>query len=101
MNQRYIDIHRPTAQFGLRASSSVFTLDRPIKGLRVGMRTDFAWRSWQQIAAEWSEMLKADGAEPVIIQVGEHTGEGEGTRTLRELDAWAGSVDCGIVGLAN
>jgi hypothetical protein len=48
----------------------------------------------------WSELLKKDGAEPVILRVTEHVGE-EGQHTKDLVDAWASSVDCAVVGLAN
>lgn len=95
-----ISVRRPTARFGGRKSAPTFNLDRPIKGLRVGLRSDHFWRSWLQVCDIWSAMLKSDGAEPVVLRTGEHAGE-EGQHTRDLVDAWASSVDCAVVGLAN
>jgi len=95
-----ISVRNPVARFARQGAVPVFDLDKPIKGLRVGMRNDIMWRSWLTVCDVWSEMLKGDGAEPVILRVTEHVGE-EGQLTKDLVDAWASSVDCAIVGLAN
>ena len=95
-----LTIRRPTATFRERKSAPTFNLNKPIKGMKVGIRTDQFWRSWLDVADVWSELLKKDGATPVILRVGEHTGA-EGQHTKELVDAWAGSVDCAVVGLAN
>lgn len=95
-----ISIRRPTTVFDYKSAAPTYDVNRPIKGLRVGIRTDQFWHSWLQITEEWCDMLRKDGAEPVIFRVGEHVGvEGDNTRKL--LDEWADSVDCAVVGLAN
>ena len=96
-----ISIRRPTASFRARESAPVFNLVRPINGLRVGIRTDHGWHSWLQITEIWSAMLKDDGAEPVVLQVGDHVGREEEVQTTQQLEAWANAVDCAVVGLAN
>ena len=100
MRTNLIQIRRPTAVFHPKESAPIFNLDRPIKGLRVGMRNDPFWRSWLQICDVWSDLLKRDGAEPVVLRIGEHVGE-EGQHTKAQVEAWAKSVDCAVVGLAN
>lgn len=95
-----LSIRRPTANFGARRGAPTFALGRPIKGLRVGLRNDHMWRSWLQVCEVWSDLLKRDGAEPVVLRVGEHGGD-ELEHTNALVDAWAGSVDCAVVGLAN
>jgi len=100
MTSATICIRRPTAVFRSKESAPIFHLNRPIKGLRVGMRNDPFWRSWLQICDVWSELLKRDGAEPVVLRIGEHVGE-EGEVTRQQVNAWAKSVDCAVVGLAN
>ena len=100
MKPAEITIRKPTARFGARQSAPTYNLDRPIKGMRVGLRTDKYWRSWLDVCDVWSDMLKKDGAEPVVLRVGEHTGD-EGQHTKDLVDAWASSVDCAVVGLAN
>lgn len=93
-------IRRPTAVFRPKEPAPVFTLNRPIKGLRVGIRNDQFWLSWLQVCDIWSDLLRRDGAEPVIMQIGEHVGEG-GQNTKAEVVRWAESIDCAVVGLAN
>lgn len=100
MNSDEIEIRRPTAKFVAKESVPVFNVDKHIKGLRVGIRNDVWWRSWLQVSDVWSELLVKDGAEPVILRVGEHSGD-EGQLTKELIDVWASSVDCAIVGLAN
>lgn len=100
MRREQITIRRPTAKFRAPESAPTFDLNRSIKGMRVGIRTDQFWRSWLDVADVWSEMLKQDGAKPVVLRIGEHTGE-EGQHTKDLVDAWASSVDCAVVGLAN
>ena len=100
MTTEEISIRSPIAKLARPDAVPVFNLDRPIKGLRVGLRNDIMWRSWLQICDVWSDLLKKDGAEPVILRVTEHVGE-EGQLTKDLVDAWASSVDCAVVGLAN
>lgn len=95
-----ISIRRPTAKFGARQGAPAFNLDRSIQGLRVGLRNDHMWRSWLQVCDVWSELLKRDGAEPVVLRIGEHGGD-EAQHTKAVLDRWIESVDCAVVGLAN
>ena len=100
MNTEEISIRSPIAKLARPNTAPVFDLGRPIKGMRVGLRNDIMWRSWLQICDVWSDMLRKDGAEPVILRVTEHVGE-EGQFTRDLVDAWASSVDCAVVGLAN
>src|SRR3712207_8115392 len=62
------------------------TLFRSLAGLRVGIRTDSAWRSWRLIAEVWEERLEADGATVETVEthamvgdsgaeIGRHTSE--------------------------
>lgn len=92
-----ITIRRPTATFDAGAAAS-FRVGRPLRGLRIGVRQDGTWRSWQIIAAAWVERLQRDGAEPVLLQTGERTGA-EGERTRADLAAWTAHVECAVVGL--
>ncbi|MCW5889043.1 MAG: hypothetical protein KIT14_00685 [bacterium] len=92
-----LTIRRPTATFDAPAAES-FRVGRPLRGLRVGVRQDGTWRSWQVIVAVWLERLRGDGAEPVLLQTGERTGA-EGERTRAELAVWIDAVDCAVVGL--
>lgn len=97
----HIDIRRPTTTFRGAESAPIFNLDRPIAGLRVGIRTDELWYSWPRIAQRWAEMLRADGAEPVLLEVHDRASEDDAKRTCAALDAWGADIDCAVVGLAN
>jgi hypothetical protein len=92
-----ITIRRPTASFDAPAAAA-HLVGRPLPGLRIGLRQDGTWRSWQVIAAQWIAQLHRDGADPVLLQTGERTGA-EGERTRRELAEWTSTVDCAVVGL--
>ena len=69
-------IRKPTAQPAPTVSAPTFTVDRPLAGLKAGIRKDRAWRSWQFIAEIWDGYLRRDGAADVLSvetlsQVGE------------------------------
>lgn len=96
---RQITIRRPTAVTKAGTGVSAHTLGRTlISGRKVGIRFETAWRSWMFIADRWAEYLRRDGAEPVMLRVGERTGE-EGARTRADIDRWAASVDCAVTGI--
>jgi len=95
--QRMIRVRRPTAAFPVEGVTSEAKLDRPLAGLRVGLRQD-TWRSYHALCKWWSEWLARDGAIPVPLLVGERTGE-LGEKTRDDLKAWAGSIDCAVSGL--
>lgn len=95
---RRLRIRLPTARPAPEQGAPAFTLDRPIAGLKVGLRHEGSWRSWMLIVEEWKKFLARDGATAVVVQTGERTStEGEQTRAL--VKEWAESVDCGISGL--
>jgi hypothetical protein len=91
-------VRRPTAAPAGEESAPAFTLDRPIAGLRVGLRMDRAWRSWRLIANLWEEWLRRDGALTEAVETGAQMGEG-GAHDRKEIADLAGTVDCAIVGL--
>ena len=45
-------------------------------------------------------MLKADGAIPALVWVGERVGA-EGEKTRADLEEWSRLIDIGVVGLGN
>ena len=95
---RRLRIRVPTARPPSEIGAPTFVLNRPIAGLKVGMRHEGSWRSWMLIVDEWQGFLRRDGATPVVVKTGERTAaEGERTRAL--VAEWAQSVDCGISGL--
>lgn len=93
-------IRNPVAAPRPKNDVAAVNLNKPIKSLRVGLRGDSYWQSWPIVTEEWSKLLRAEGAIPVPLEVREHTGT-EGQHTKDIVDAWASSVDCAVVGLAN
>jgi hypothetical protein len=91
-------VRRPTAAPAGEESAPTFTVERPVAGLRFGIRTDSAWRSWQLIGSIWDEYLRRDGASTVCVETGAQVGHaGAGDRkTIEDL---ASTVDCAVVGL--
>jgi len=98
VGQGRIRIRVPTARPPVVQGAPAFLLDRPIAGLRIGLRHEGSWRSWMLIVGEWEAFLRRDGALPVVVQTGERVGS-EGERTRADVAKWAASVDCGISGL--
>ena len=80
--------------------TATFNVDGSITGKTVGLRLDQAWRSYIAIVDEWEGMLKADGATPLLLWVGERVGD-EGEKTRADLDEWSRLIDIGVVGLGN
>lgn len=72
----------------------------PIAGKRIGIRLDQIWRAWDWIAEDWAAKLEAAGAQVSFWRSCGRSGE-EGARMERELAAWLGTIDMGIIGLAN
>jgi hypothetical protein len=93
-----IRIRRPTAPPVPAVVAPTYTVDRPLAGLRVGLRHEGSWRSWMLIVDEWSAFLRRDGAEPVVLQTGERVGA-EGEQTREGIGQWVDSVDCAVSGL--
>jgi len=91
-------IRKPTAAPKPTQAAATFRVDRPLKGMRIGLRTDPGWLSWTLIADQWAGFLKRDGAEPVLFPILEHVGP-EGERAVAALHAWADSVDAAVVGI--
>jgi len=91
---------RPAAM----TEAQTYALGRPIEGVRVGLRVDFAWRSFRFIVDEWSRLLEADGAEARQLWVETERGEVRqyNPNDLRtDIDEWSRLIDCGLAGLGN
>jgi hypothetical protein len=91
-------VRRPTATPAGEVSAPTFRLDRPLRGLRVGIRTDRAWRSWQLIAALWDGYLRRDGANTTLVETQSQVGDA-GADDRKHIAELASVVDCAVVGL--
>jgi len=95
-----VEILVPTPPPEVVTTSPTFALRRSVRGVRVGLRLDTAWRSYEIVLEEWRRLLEADGAEPLVLVTGERAGAGA-ARTRTDLDEWSRLVECGVVGLGN
>jgi hypothetical protein len=81
-----------------------FALGRPIAGVHVGLRVDFAWLCYMTVIDEWERLLTADGAVPHTLWV-ERSRQSVVKRDDAELRAdieeWSRLIDCGLAGLGN
>ncbi len=98
MSTDTIWVRRPTAAPAGEVRAPTFELQRPIAGVRVGIRTDGAWRSWRLIAGVWDEYLRRDGATTTLVETGGMVGE-TGAIDRKHIEELAGVVECAIVGL--
>ena len=98
MTRDTLQIRLPVAKTPDVTAAPTFTLDRPIRGTRIGIRHEGSWRSWMLIAGEWERFLERDGAEPIVVQTGERVGH-EGAETRARVRDWAESIDCAVSGL--
>lgn len=71
-----------------------------LRGRKVGIRFDSAWRSFLWTIDEWEPMLRDAGADVFTWHAGGRIGD-EGGRTFSQLEEFATDVDVGIVGLGN
>jgi hypothetical protein len=97
---RQIEILLPTAPPGVEATSTTWSLDRPVEGVVVGLRSDYSWRSYYVILEVWENLLRADGADVRVLWTGDRAGT-QGERTRADVEEWSRLVECGVVGLGN
>ncbi len=93
-----VTIRRPTAPPPERSVAPAYTLDGSLGGLRIGLRTDGAWRSWVLIAGEWEKRLRDEGADVTCVETNAQVGDG-GRTDRRNIDEWSEQIDAGLVGL--
>ena len=92
-------IRTPTAPPMPETAAPTFRVDRPLQGLRAGIRTDAAWRSWRLIAADWAQRLRRDGvADVAMVETRGQVGP-TGAADRSHIDGLAAVVDFAIVGL--
>jgi hypothetical protein len=97
---RQIEILLPTAPRSDEETSSTWSLDRPITGVVVGLRSDYSWRSYYAVVEVWEQMLRADGADVRVLWTGDRAGP-QGEQTRADVDEWSRLLECGVVGLGN
>ena len=96
---RTVTIRRPTAPPIVQTAAPRFRVDAPVTGLRAGIRTDAAWRSWRLLAADWEQRLRADGiADVTTVETHAQVGD-TGAADRDHIAELAASVDFAIVGL--
>jgi hypothetical protein len=93
-----IFVRRPTAVPRDVVSAPTYSVNRPVQGLRVGLRTDASWRSWTLIASVWDGYLRRDGAETVTVERAAQIGR-TGSEDQSHIEKLAAEADCAIVGL--
>ena len=71
-----------------------------LRGRRIGLRFDTAWRCYGWVLDEWQPRLEAAGATVERWCAGNRVGDGAVT-TFAELEAFAERVDVAVVGLGN
>jgi hypothetical protein len=92
-------IRKPTAPPAPEVAAPTFPVDGSLHGLRAGIRTDAAWRSWRLIAADWEARLRADGvAEVATVETHGQVGR-TGAADRSHISELADAVDFAIVGL--
>jgi hypothetical protein len=97
---RQVEILVPTPSDTDGATSPTWSLDRPIEGVVVGLRTDHSWRSYLSVVEVWEAMLRRDGADVRVLWTGDRVGP-QGEQTRSDVEEWSRLVECGVVGLGN
>lgn len=95
-----VEILLPTPPRASARTSTVYDLERPISGVKVGLRLDQSWRSYFTVVDEWERLLRRDGAEVIRLMAGDRAGPGA-ERTRTDVEEWAKLVEVGVVGLGN
>ena len=72
-----------------------------LRGKKVGLRRDRFWLSWDWVTDEWSELLRQDGAEPVIWRAPVGKGDKEMIEGGEEFAQFLNQIDVAITGLCN
>ncbi len=71
-----------------------------LAGKTIGFRLDQIWRCWDWISENWAAKFEEAGATVTTWRSTNRSGE-EGEEQARSLEAWLGTVDIVISGLAN
>jgi hypothetical protein len=97
---RQVEILLPTAPRRDEETSATWSLNRPVDGVVVGLRSDHSWRSYFAVVEVWEHLLRADGADVRVLWTGDRAGP-QGEQTRADVDEWSRLVECGVVGLGN
>jgi hypothetical protein len=97
---RQVEILVPTASDAGGDTSETWSLDRSLRGVVVGLRTDRSWRSYFSVIEVWEDMLRRDGAVVRVLWAGDRVGP-QGEQTRADVEEWSRLVECGVVGLGN
>ena len=95
-----VEILVPTPPGADDETSPTWSLDRPLDGVVVGLRTDHSWRSYFAVIDVWEELLRRDGADVRVLWAGDRVGP-QGEQTRSDVEEWSRLVECGVVGLGN
>ena len=97
-------VARPAPEPASELHPGPFGLGRPIDGVHVGLRVDYAWISMVTLVDEWERLLRADGAVPhtLWVETSRNSVDKRDEAELRaDIDEWSRLVDCGLAGLGN
>lgn len=75
-------------------------LDKSLRGLRVGLRLDRSWTSYETVLDVWEPLLREAGAQVTRFTVDARV-SAAGAQMRNDLDDWRQLVDCAVVGLGN
>jgi hypothetical protein len=95
-----MEILLPTPPLEADAQSTVYSLGRPLTGVRVGLRLDRSWRSYFTVVDVWTALFEARGATVHVLFTGDRAGP-EAEQTRNDLEEWSRLVEVGVVGLGN
>jgi hypothetical protein len=95
-----IDVLVPAPPDADERGSATFDLGHPVRGARIGLRLDPAWRSYYVVVDEWTRLLQSDGAEVHVLVAGERVGP-TAVQTRADIDEWARLIEVGVIGLGN
>jgi hypothetical protein len=74
--------------------------DTDLTGIRIGIRRDQHWRSWDWVTDDWADMLRARGADVLMLRARSRVGK-EADVVVAELEEFISQVDYAIFGMAN
>jgi len=95
-----IEVLVPVPPSAEEAVAPTYDLGRSLSGVRVGLRLDLAWRSYETVVATWSDRFEQHGASVHVLVTGERVGP-DAQRTRDDVEDWSRLIDIGVIGLGN